>query len=82
MIWTEPDTICAGCDRDLPGTEVGHVWILGALGLVVERTHRLKDCAEAAVARHPEQPARRVRQPRSAEDRMREEVERPPTRRA
>lgn len=58
-----PDVACAGCDRIVPGPEIGWTWILGALGMVAVKTHRDPGCADLAVDRHAEQPARRVPEP-------------------
>ncbi len=57
-------TVCAGCGRWIDG-EPGTVWIHGALGLTAVTTHRDHDCADLAVQAHPEQPAKRVREPQT-----------------
>lgn len=56
---------CTGCGEPIEGELPGTVWIHGALGLVAVKTHRVVACADLAVQAHPEQPAKRVREPQT-----------------
>jgi hypothetical protein len=61
--------ICEGCRGEVPEGEQGTVWISTPIGTTTAKTHRDAGCAELAVAAQSEQPAKRIREPLTREQR-------------
>lgn len=63
-----PALSCYGCDGLVPDGEEGTVWLDTPLGDAAVKTHRDQGCARRAVERFPEQPARRIAQRESKQE--------------